>query len=214
MFSIPSCCVASSLKEAKSLFKKLGGPLVVKGPEFGCIIVKSKYEMEECYKYFESIGEDKVIVQRKVEGEHYAVSVVCNQNHEVVSAISIKKFARCERGSTWGAVNVKLPDLEQAFAKFLKLIQWTGPAEGEFILDPYSNMFYLFEVNPRFTGWVYFTALLGKNQPQIAAELALSREISSNENTDTKFFVRSMEETKITSKDLAMFTTQGKCVHV
>ena len=213
VFSIPSCCVVSSAKEAKALFNKLGGPLVVKGPEFGCVIVKSQQEIEASYQYFESIGEDEVIVQRKVDGEHYAVSVVCNENHEVVSAVSIKKFARCERGSTWGAVNVSLPQLEQAFAELLKSIQWVGPAEGEFILDPYSNLFYLFEVNPRFTGWVYFTALLGCNQPQIAVELALSREITSKEVLDAKFFVRSMEETKITSRDLAMFTTQGKCVH-
>ena len=213
-FSIPSCSIAASKKEAKSLFGKLGMPLVIKGPTSGCMTVASKHEMEMYYKYFESMGEKEVIVQRKVEGDHYAVSVVCNESHEVVSSVSIKKFARCARGSTWGAVNVTLPELEQAFARFLKSIQWVGPAEGEFILDRFSHHYYLFEVNPRFTGWINFTAELGENQPQIAAELAISRDIKkANRIAEKMFFIRSVEEIKITSRDLAMFTTQGKCVH-
>ena len=213
-FSIPSCCIATNNKKAKSLFGRLGMPLVVKGPTSGCMTVNSEHELQMYYKYFESIGEKEVIVQRKVEGDHYAVSVVCDESHDVVSSVSIRKFARCDRGSTWGAVNVVLPELERAFARFLKSIQWVGPAEGEFILDRYSNHFYLFEVNPRFTGWVNFTAELGENQPQIAAELAISRDIKkANRTAEKMFFIRSVEEIKITSRDLAMFTTQGKCVH-
>ena len=215
VFSIPACCIASNKKKLVDLYEKIGAPMVVKGPVSGCLTVNSKQELETYYKYFESLGEKEVIAQRKVDGDHYAVSVVCNESHKVVSSIAIKKFARCSRGSTWGAVNVEIPALEKAFALFLKSIQWVGPAEGEFILDKFSNQFYLFEVNPRFTGWIYFTAQLGVNQPQIAAELAVSRDVNRKQEkaNERMFFVRSIEDTKISSRDLAAFTTQGKCVH-
>lgn len=213
VFSVPTCLLVKDKKELRDACKTFGMPTIIKGPISGCMVAHSRHELEGYYKYFESIGEKEVILQKKVDGAHYAVSVVCDKNHNVVSSVTVKKFARCDRGSTWGAVNVSLPELEQSFAKLLRSIEWVGPAEGEFILDEFSNHFYLFEINPRFTGWVYFTSQIGENQPQIAVDLALGKQVSRPKDVDRMFFMRSMEETHVTSKDLALFTTQGQRSH-
>ena len=89
--------------------------------------------------------------------------------------MTVKKLATCARGSTWSATHVPKPRLEADFAAFLEHIKWVGPAEGEFIRDELDDRYYLIEVNPRFTAWIYYSTALESSHPQLAVRAALER---------------------------------------
>ena len=123
--------------------------------------------------------------------------------------LTVKKLLKCERGSTWSAVNSKKPELEHAFAAYLKHLKWCGPVEGEFIRDSVREQFYLIEVNPRFTAWISFSAALGMNHPYHAVCLALDRPFEPEPFTTEHVFMRSCWELGVNARDFSAISTKG-----
>jgi carbamoyl-phosphate synthase large subunit len=192
----------------------VGLPAVVKGPLFICFSANSLREATSAWQDLASAGWPEVIVQRKISGPHYATSIVCDREHKAVSALTIKKIMTCRRGSTWSAVRVSEPRLETEFSRFLHSIDWIGPAEGEFIRDELTDRFYLIEVNPRFTGWIFYSAALGCNQPRLAVRAAVGEAIDEPTFYSDVAFVRRMTEFPIRPSQLAALATKGYLRHV
>ena len=212
-FSIPQSRFAKSEAETLKAIAAVGLPAVVKGPLFMCYPAHSLKEARWAWQNLAGAGWREVIVQRKITGAHYATSVVCDRDHKVVSALTIKKLMTCQRGSTWNAVRVKMPALEADFSRFLHSIGWTGPGEGEFIRDDVTDRFYLIEVNPRFTGWVFYSAALGCNQPRAAVRAAMGQPVDEPVFSDDVAFVRRMTEFPMRPSQLAALATKGYLRH-
>jgi carbamoyl-phosphate synthase large subunit len=212
-FSIPQSRFARSEAETVHAVEALGLPAVVKGPLFMCFPVTSLKEAKWAWQNLASAGWREVIVQRRISGPHYATSVVCDRNHQAVSALTIKKLITCQRGSTWSAVHVTQPGLEADFARLLHDIEWIGPGEGEFIRDEVTDRFYLIEVNPRFTGWIYYSAALGCNQPRIGLRTAVGESVDVPATDHGVAFVRRMTEFPIRASQLAALATKRHLRH-
>jgi carbamoyl-phosphate synthase large subunit len=212
-FQIPYSRLARSEAETMQAVEAVGLPAVVKGPLFMCFPVASVTEAKWAWHHLASAGWREVIVQRRIYGPHYAISVVCDRKHRAVSRLTIKKLQVCQRGSTWSAVRVNEPRLEVDFAKFLHTLGWTGPAEGEFIRDEVTDRFYLIEVNPRFTGWIYYSAALGCNQPAIAVRGALGEAFDSPKSLKDVAFIRRTTELPLRPSQLAALATKGHLRH-
>ena len=212
-FSIPHSRCARSVAEAMQAVEAVGLPAVVKGPLFMCFPVHSVKEAKWAWHHLASAGWGEAIVQRKISGPHYATSVVCDRDHNALAALTIKKLTVCERGSTWSAVRVYEPRLEADLAKLLRSIGWVGPAEGEFIRDEITDRFYLIEVNPRFTGWIYYSAALGCNQPSLAVRAALGKGVRLPPPANDLAFVRQTIEIPLRPSQLAALATKGYLHH-
>ncbi len=212
-FSIPQSRYARNGAETVRAVEAEGLPAIVKGPLFMCFQVNSLEQAKWAWQSLAWAGWGEVIVQRKICGSHYATSVVCDRKHKVLSSLTIKKLVTCHRGSTWNAVRVKEPRLEADFARFLEFIKWVGPAEGEFIRDEVTDRYYLIEVNPRFTGWISYTAALGCNQPRLALQVALGRTIEIPAIEHDVAFVRRTTEFPLRPSQLAALATKGHLCH-
>ncbi len=212
-FAIPDSRIAKSEAQVLKAVRSLGLPAVVKGPVSHCIPVASEADAKCAWSQLSASGPKEVIVQSHIVGPVYAVSVVCDTDHRVVSTMTIKKLAICGRGSTWSAVRVEQPRLEAAFAEFLRSIEWVGPAEGEFMCDEVTDRFYLIEVNPRFTAWIYYSAALGSNQPYLAARLAMGKHVNPPADDKELVFLRSSEEFPLRASHVAALSTKGVLSH-
>ena len=62
---------------------------------------------------------------------------------------------------------VDIPELQQIAEKFLRLINYFGIAEVEFMLDPRDNHYKLLEVNPRVWGWHTIAIAAGVDLPYL-----------------------------------------------
>jgi carbamoyl-phosphate synthase large subunit len=211
-FSIPESRFARSEAETVKAVEAVGFPAVVKGPLFLCFPVQSRREAQWAWRQLTAYGWREAIVQRKIVGPYYATSVVCDVKHDVFTSFTLKKLTICQRGSTWSGVRVSEPRLERDFAAFLQRLKWTGPGEGEFVRDEVTDRFYLFEVNPRFTGWVYYTATLGCNQPALAVREALGAPRLPDPRADAPVdlaFVRQTADFPLRASQIAALATRG-----
>ncbi len=212
-FSIPESRFARSEAETARAVAATGLPAVVKGPLFMCLPAQSVAETRAAWHQLAAAGWQEVIVQRRISGPYYATSIVCDREHRVLSSLTIKKLAICQRGSTWSAVRVSEPRLEADFARFLRAIRWVGPGEGEFVRDELTDRFYLFEVNPRFTGWIYYSAALGCNQPVAAVRAALGEPPAASAAVADIAFMRQTTEFPVRPSHLAALATRGHLRH-
>lgn len=216
-FEIPDSRIVGSERELLKSLRAFGYPVVVKGPIFGCMEVNGESDARAAWQRFKDQEDGKVIVQAMIRGESFALAALCDRGHELRTAVTVKKLALCARGSTWSALRVHEPELVEGFAAFLREIEWTGPVEGEFIRDALSERFYLFEVNPRFTGWISFTAALGRNHPELAARLAIGEQALPEEalrdDAGSLVFMRSCEEIRVRPVALAALSNGGFVHH-
>ena len=213
-FLIPRSQVVTNEDDARKAALQFNNMAVAKGARYLCTPVRNATEAASAWRRLRAQDADsRVIFQEQLDGPSYAVSVVCNRQHEVVSSLTIRKEALCPRGSTWAAVSVSETSLEAAFARLLREIGWVGPAEGEFMLDRRSRRFHLIEVNPRFTAWISASAQIGPNQPQIAVQIALDRPFEAPPPAPGKLFLRAADEVRITASKLSDFATKRTFRH-
>jgi carbamoyl-phosphate synthase large subunit len=153
-------------------------------------------------------------VQPFISGKFFAVASVFGRDHRPLTSMTVKKLAICERGSTWSAIRVANPRLEADCNRLLSEIDWVGPAEAEFIRDELRDRYYLIEVNPRFTAWIYFSACLETNHPHIAVRAAMGESVEAIDNGNTDLvFLRANHELPVKATSLAAISTKGYVHH-
>ncbi|MGE5145981.1 MAG: ATP-grasp domain-containing protein [Candidatus Eiseniibacteriota bacterium] len=212
-FAIPETIAARSEEAALRAADKLGFPVALKGPVSLAFAAQSPAEARAAWAHLRQQGCAEALVQRFVDGERFAVAAVCDTAHDAIVATTIKKLRICDRGSTWSAIAVPEPALEAGFARFVKALRWTGPVEGEFIRDKVTERFYLIEVNPRFTAWIAFTALLGVNHPLAAVRAAVGLPVEAATPADGLVFMRACEDVPLPTSAFAGIATRGVLRH-
>jgi carbamoyl-phosphate synthase large subunit len=212
-FAMPTTMKVWTLQGVERSARALGFPLVIKGPVSGAFPAHSLEDARTMWLRLKEQGHPETLAQPFVYGEEFAVAAVCDDRHRLTGAVAIKKLVRCERGNTWGAVQVDLPDLVGSLQAFLKEVRWTGPVEAEFIRDSVTEKFMLLEVNPRFPAWVGYCADIGVNLPLQAVLGALGRPMPAPEPRRDLMFMRSCEEIPAKAGAFAAFATRGGLSH-
>lgn len=212
-FVIPESRFARDEDEAAAATRVVGLPAVVKGPLFLCHHVETGNAARAAWRDLAASGWREAIVQRRIAGPHYATSVVLDRGSAPIATVTIKKLATCARGSTWNALRVEEPALATDFTRLLAHIGWVGPAEGEFIRDEVTDRFHLIEVNPRFTGWIYYSAALGCNQPRTAVLHAMGQPQPVEAAPAPVAFVRHTTDFPLRPSQLATLATRGHLRH-
>jgi carbamoyl-phosphate synthase large subunit len=212
-FAMPPTMKVWTLQGVERSARALGFPLVIKGPVSGAFPTHSVEDARTVWLRLKEQGHPESLAQPFVYGEEFAVAAVCDQKHRLTGAVAIKKLLRCERGNTWGAVQVDLPDLVDSLEAFLKEVRWTGPVEAEFIRDSVTEKFMLLEVNPRFPAWIGYCADIGVNLPLQAVLAALGRPVPPPTPQRDLMFMRSCEEIPAKAGAFAAFATRGGLSH-
>lgn len=208
-FTLPKSCIVKKQDDLRDALRTFGLPAILKGPDFGCERVGTFEEANRAWGHLSTTSEPSMILQQPLSGPSYAVSAVLNEDHSCISAFTMRKTATCTRGSTWSAECVSVPELELDFAAFMSELCWIGPCEGEFMFDAETRRFHLFEVNPRFTGWISASAPLGINQPEIVVRMALGMPSAVKGFPRSQYFMRAVDELLVSPTRLSALTTKG-----
>jgi carbamoyl-phosphate synthase large subunit len=212
-FEMPATMKVWTLQGIERSARALGFPLVIKGPVSGAATAHSLQDARTVWLKLKEQGHPESLAQTYVPGEEFAVAGVCDRKHRLRAALAIKKLLRCERGNTWGAMQMDLAPLVDSLAEFLRSIQWTGPVEAEFIRDGVTEKFMLLEVNPRFPAWISYGADLDINLPAYAVLTALGRPAPKPRAKPELIFMRSCEEIPARASAFAAFATRRGLSH-
>lgn len=212
-FAIPATILVRSEKEVEQAVRELGFPVALKGPISHAFAAHSLDEARAAWTALREKGCSEALVQEFIAGERFAVAAVCDREHRAASTLAIKKLRVCDRGSTWSAVSVDQAALQSSFTSYLETLEWVGPVEGEFIRDEVSEQFYLIEVNPRFTGWISFSAHLGLNHPLAAVRMAMGLAVEARPAVKDLVFMRSCEDAPVNNSAVASIATKGIIRH-
>jgi carbamoyl-phosphate synthase large subunit len=213
-FELPESIVATSEAEVLQAARTLGYPVAIKGPIAQCIHARNRSEAKTAWRRLTVFGTNEVILQPFISGKFFAVASVFGRDHRALASMTVKKLAICERGSTWSGIRVANPQLEADCNRLLSEIDWVGPAEAEFIRDELRDRYYLIEVNPRFTAWIYFSACLGINHPRIAVRAAAGKSVDiTDSDADDLVFLRANRELPVKATSLASISTRGYVHH-
>ncbi|MDJ0740783.1 MAG: hypothetical protein QNJ91_13790 [Gammaproteobacteria bacterium] len=212
-FTVPRSDIVARHEDLRSALTDFGVPAILKGPDCGCEHVSTFEEADRAWGRLSTTSEPAMILQQPLSGPCFAVSAVVNEDHSCVSAFTMRKEATCARGSTWSAECVPFAELERDFAAFMRELRWTGPCEGEFMFDAETRRFHLFEVNPRFTGWISASAPLGINQPEMVARMALGMPSAVTRSPRSQYFMRAADELLVSPTRMSALTTKGVLRH-
>jgi len=133
--------------------------------------INNKKELVKTYQWVCSIIDpSEVLVQDFIPGGPKNLYSFCPffENGKAITSVMARRPRQhpMEFGhaSTFAEL-VDIPELQQIAEKFLRLINYFGIAEVEFMLDPRDNHYKLLEVNPRVWGWHTLAVAAGVDLP-------------------------------------------------
>ncbi len=216
--NVPKTICVKTKESLLESVKELGFPIVCKG------VLKDAYfvtDLPDALLFFDKIrelwhgGKGNVLVQEFIPGNFYCVSGVTDKNSNIHRFIQMKKLGIDSKGTTWSGFSIKNKKLLEISKKIIKASNWIGPFEFEFIKHLETNEYYLFDVNPRPSAWVYFSTVAGQNIPEAVVQILLEDPkkiqikplFSYKENLA---FTRIAEEVIFDKKYLDELKTNGK----
>ncbi len=152
--------------------KRVGLPVVVKGPYYGAYVAHSEADAIAAFRNFESTWGLPVIVQAFASGDEYNVCAVGDGRGNTIGAVAMRKLLLTDKGKGWAGVTVVNPRLLSMTEALIGELRWRGPLEVEAILSSHDDV-QVIEINPRFPAWAYLTAAAGQNLPLVCAQMAL-----------------------------------------
>ena len=183
-------------------------PVIVKGIVASAQKVNNWSDALYYAKIFNSRWGGGAILQEKVEGEEYDVSMVARENGSCASILPMEKLGVNHRGKGIIGTPVNDPDLINHAQKILKKLHWKGPLELEFIKSNNTNKYNLIEINPRFPSWILLSQFAGINQPlTVLKEILNPGQPVRNVINMKKAFVRNVEELTIPFDNIKTVTS-------
>ncbi len=145
--------------------------------------VNNKEELIKIYKRVNQIiTSDEIIVQDFIPGGPKNLYSYCPffKNGKVIAGLAARRGRQhpMEFGhaSTYAEL-VDIPELRSTAEKFLKLINFYGIAEVEFMRDPRDSQYKLLEVNPRIWGWHTLAIAAGIDLPYFLYQDLLGKDL-------------------------------------
>ncbi len=151
-------------------FKDLEYPVIVK-PRKGrgsrnVMEIKSKKHLE-AYKVLSELSEDKILIQEKIKGKEFTVSVVVNKNGDVLAVVP--KEIIYKRGITIVAITRRNQSIQDLCIEVQRKLKANGPFNVQLILKN-NGIPVIFEINPRYSTTIALTMAAGVNEINILVE--------------------------------------------
>lgn len=187
---IPRMVIASGLDEL--LAQDLVFPLVLK-PTFKenyyekthkkAILVENRHELSaEFNAMIALIPASQIVIQEMITGgpRNLYSFVTVFDGERSVAGMSAKRSRQHPMDfghATTFAESVKVPEIEELAARFLKAIGYRGIAEVEFMYDDRAQCYKFIEMNGRVWGWHTLAKSAGVNLPYALFELLTDRTV-------------------------------------
>lgn len=160
-------------------------PVIIKprisSASIGLVVARNKNETIQLYDKINKTFE-RPLIQEVIPdvGEHYQANLLFDCNSELKASCikrKIRQYPVSGGPSTFfKTTNNKI--IEEMSIRFLKNINWIGPAEVEYMIDPRDGLPKLMEINPRLSATIRLSCFVGVDFPYLIVKNALK------ENTD------------------------------
>lgn len=206
----PRTLILNNVEEIRAASRETGIPFVLKAVLCDGKVCKSVAAGEEEYLRLLSLWGYPVLIQEYIGGEEFDVALLADRNSQTAGAVVIKKIGITDQGKAYAAVTVHDQNLLNICNHIIKLLQWIGPVELEFIRDK-KGEFHIIEINSRFPSWIYLTACSGQNLPLACVKLGLGMPSDlAPAYQEGKLFFRTVHDCVITESILFQLTVSGE----
>lgn len=149
----------------------LGYPCVVKGTRRGARVVYSAPELRLAVARVLAKDQRPAIVQDFVAGEAYSIAALADAEHRIRGLLPLKKLLVSSTGASWMGFTVADEAFLDIASRAAQALKWVGPMDIELLRKDQGDS-QLIEINPRFPGWISFSAEVGPNLPAMLLDLA------------------------------------------
>ena len=187
---IPKTLIPKNIEELLEL--DIEFPLVIKPSirdhfynklRIKAFLIRNREELVETYKKVCSIIDpQEILIQEFIPGGPNNLYSFCPffKNGETVASIMARRARQHPmdfgHASTYAEL-VDIPEMKDISEKFLRLINYYGIGEVEFMKDPRDGKYKLIEVNPRVWGWHTLAIGSGVDLPYILYMDLIGKEI-------------------------------------
>lgn len=170
---VPYSEAVYSIAQLYAAMARFAYPVVVKG---------AFYEAKICYTYDDAVKAFSTItakwgvpaiLQQFVKGDEYNIAAVGDGTGETLGVVISKKLYITDKGKGWSGVAIRNHELLELATRVIRHLKWRGALELEMMRAENTGQYLLLEINPRFPAWIYLSAGVGINLPEMLVRLAL-----------------------------------------
>lgn len=194
---VPETVVVESLELAPERAEAVGFPLVAKPScsrgARGVRYVHGPADVEGAWRAASEEG-GQVLFQEYVPGPVFTVGTVADREGGIAASIVLRKTKEVppSGGVAVAGVTVSNPGLQDLGERYVRALEWVGPASVEVKMDERDGSYKLMEVNPRLFGYSYLAAKAGVNLSEVTVRLALGEDVEPRRSYEAGLsFVRS-----------------------
>lgn len=182
-------------------------PIVVKGVFYDASVCSSYDEVVAAFTRLARKWGTPVILQEFVQGDEYNIAAIGDGTGATTGAVISKKMYITDKGKGWSGVAIHNDELLALTRTVIHHLKWRGALELEMMRARENSHYYLLEVNPRFPAWIYLSAGVGINLPEMLVSLALGKQPEPRFDYEAgKMFLRYSAELIINMKQLESIT--------
>ena len=184
----PATFVPRDEEELREIADRVGYPCVVKLPRgAGAVGLQFPRNREELLAAFATprgasdivFDHAGLLVQEYAAGETRDACVLCRFGEpRAVYAQRRRWMFPLEGGVGTSLESIREPELLDRAVRILKALEWHGPAEVEFRVEPHTGRIRLIEINGRFWGAVDGAIQAGVNFPLLTCRMALEGDVA------------------------------------
>ena len=174
---------------------------------------KIAYNADEAVAAFHCIAGEwdvPVLAQSWIGGEEINLAGVGDIEGGLAGAVMMKKCALTDKGKGWVGISIHDEELLASAHRFCAVTTWRGGLELEMLRDTQVGL-HLIEITPRFPAWIYLSAGVGCNLPELLVRLALVEKLMPPAPTPVGVpFIRYAEEAIVSFADFENITVCGE----
>ncbi len=190
---------------------RIGYPLMLKGPYYEAYKILTAHQLSNTFKDVAQRWGVPVILQKYIDGTEFNVMAYGDGAGDSTGMTTIRKTVISQSGKGLSGVTIHDEKIDSIANRLLNTLQWKGPVELEFLLNPNDRQYYLLEINPRFPVWVDFASAAHSNLPAALVEHLLSGQLPSVTPCPAgKLFIRHSVDLTCEMKDMGTLVTAGE----
>lgn len=170
---VPLTKVVYTLAQVDAAVGAFSYPVVVKGVFYDAIICGTYEEVVHAFTKVTKKWGVPAIMQEFLKGDEYNIAAVGDGTGETLGAVVSKKMYITDKGKGWSGVAIKSDELLALTRNVIGRLHWRGALELEMMRSSKTGQYLLLEINPRFPAWIYLSAGVGINLPEMVVSLAL-----------------------------------------